>query len=347
MADMPDAGGPPAPSGGAGWVAPDPAITVRSAAGSTRYPQAGLPTGRVPATGTVVTPGSVPLRPLELGDILDGTFSTIRRNPRATLGLSALLVTVQELLSLAAQALTGELPTATFGRGDGALALTGVGTVIGYVIAAVIGAVLTGMIVVVVSEDVLGRRTTAGQVWRRVRPRIGALLVASVLVGALPYLGLVFLVAPGILLWGGWALTTPALVLEGLGPLRAIGRSWRLAWPAFGRVWAVRALSVLLGNVMQLLVAVPFALVATITAVLAGTGQDSQLPGYALAIIALGAIVAGTLVEPFYAGVLALLYVDRRMRAEGFDITIALANRDSTGAGPRVGTTVGPAGGRL
>ncbi|HEX5495203.1 MAG TPA: hypothetical protein VFX70_11585 [Mycobacteriales bacterium] len=332
MTDLPGAGHVPAPAEGIPWAAPDPAVGGRSV-GPARYPGTDRPDRRVPVSGTAVTPGSVPLRPLELGDILDGTFATIRRNPRATLGLSALLVTGQELLVLAAQALTGGLPTATFGSGEDTFGLPDLGTAIGFVISAVVGAVLGGMIVVVVSEDVLGRRTTAGQVWRRVRPRTGALLVAAVLVGVLPYLGLALLVVPGVLVWGGWALTTPALVLEGLGPFRAVRRSWRLVRPAFGRVWAVRALSVLLGDIMRLLVAVPFALVATGSAVLTGAGQGAPLPGYALALVALGAIVAGTLVEPFVAGVSALLYVDRRMRAEGLDIVIALAGR---GSGPGV-----------
>ena len=42
----------------------------------------------------------VPLRPLDIGDLLDGTFTTIRRNPRSTVGLAALLVTLQQLLTV-------------------------------------------------------------------------------------------------------------------------------------------------------------------------------------------------------------------------------------------------------
>lgn len=272
--------------------------------------------------------GSVPLRPLDLGDVLDGTFAAIRRNPRTVLGLAALLVTLQELLTLIVQAMTGDLPDAMFnGDGDGIAFFGGTGLAVGLVIRAVIGAVLTGMIVVVVSEDVLGRRPTVGAVWHRVRKRLGGLIVAALLVGVLPYAALLLLVAPGVLLWGGWALTMPALVLEGQGPLRAIRRSWRLAWPAFWRVWSVRLLSVVLGRVMEYLVAIPFALVAAVTTVLTGADTDGQLPAYALAVVALGAVVAGTLVEPFYAGVLALLYIDRRMRAEGLDITLQIGDR--------------------
>ena len=58
------------------------------------------------------------------------------------------------------------------------------------------GAVLTGMLVVVVSEDVLGRRVTAADVWRRIRPRLWPLLLAAAIAGILPYVGLVFLSFP-------------------------------------------------------------------------------------------------------------------------------------------------------
>ncbi|HYT09183.1 MAG TPA: hypothetical protein VEL73_00820, partial [Mycobacteriales bacterium] len=163
------------------------------------------------------------------------------------MGLAALLVTVQQALVVAVQLLVGGLPT-TADLGSAALSLQLVGGyegVLGALVSAVVGAVLTGMLVVVVSEDVLGRRVTVGQVWTRIRGRLVALLVASAFAGLLPYVGLVALVIPGVILWVGWSLTTPALVIEGIGPFRALGRSWRLAWPDFFRVLGIRLLSVL------------------------------------------------------------------------------------------------------
>jgi hypothetical protein len=175
------------------------------------------------------------------------------------------------------------------------------------------------MIVVVVSEDVLGRRTSIRDVVRAVRPRLGALVVAAVLAGALPYLGLVLLVVPGVFLWGAWALTTPALIVEGLGPVRALRRSWRLAVPAFWWVWGIRVLSVLIGLLMQAILVLPFVAVASGLASLLDPTAPAVQP-LALVLTVLGNIVAGTVVSPFLAGVQALLYVDRRMRAEGLDI---------------------------
>lgn len=274
-------------------------------------------------------PGGIPLRPLSVGDLLDGTFSTIRRNPRATVGLAALLVTVQQALALTAQLLTSGIPTLT-GFADQTFslgAIGGYGDVIGLLLAAVVGAVLTGMLVVVVSEDVLGRTVTAGEVWRRVRGRLWPLLLAAAITGILPYLGLVFLLVPGIILWGAWALTTPALVLEGLGPIAAIKRSWRLAWPSFGRVWGVRTLSELLAALMTYLIAVPLTLAGLLLAYALGASEGDQLPIAALVMTVLAGIAAGTVTAPFLAGVLALLYVDRRMRAEGLDLVLRREER--------------------
>ncbi len=305
------------------WAAPDsravrpPAPAVPPTPPSTAA--ANRP-GRAP-----VTPGSIPLRPLSTGDILDGTFATIRRNPRTVLGLSAIFVTVQELVTVTAQALTGQLPTPVVDVRQGSSAELGVTVtgVVGYVLAAIVGAVLTGMIVVVVTEDVLGRRTPIRDVARVVRPRLGALMVASILAAALPYLGLVALVAPGVLLWGAWSLTTPALIVEGIGPFRALRRSWRLALPTFWRVWGIRALSVLIGLLMQAVLLLPFLVVAAGLASLLDAYAAGTVPLLVLVLTVVGNIVAGTVVSPFLAGVLgvlALLYVDRRMRAEALDI---------------------------
>ena len=92
------------------------------------------------------------------------------------------------------------------------------------------------------------------------------------------------------------------------------------------RVWGIRSLSVILAWLMQNLIVIPFALLGALIGVGLGAGED-PLPWPALALVVLGTIVAGTVVEPFLAGVVALLYVDRRMRAEGLDIAVQLRIR--------------------
>ncbi|MCA1657577.1 MAG: hypothetical protein LC713_07725, partial [Actinobacteria bacterium] len=54
-------------------------------------------------------PGPVPLRPLGVGEMLDGALSIIRRHPRITIGLAAVIVTVEQTISVVAQVSTGSI----------------------------------------------------------------------------------------------------------------------------------------------------------------------------------------------------------------------------------------------
>jgi hypothetical protein len=322
------------PGLGRGVQRPDPAPAPWSAPDVVGGGHAGSAPGVPPPTVQTVPPvyqppqDGIPLRPLGVGELLDGTFSTIRRNPRATVGLAALLVTLQQVISLAVQLGTDGLPTQVGDETESIEALVGgFGGITSALVSAVIAAVITGMLVVVVSEDVLGRRVSAADVWRRIRPRLWPLLLAAAMAGILPYVGLLFLIVPGLILWALWALTTPALVLEGLGPIAALRRSAQLAGPALIRVWGVRSLSVLMGLLIQALIALPFGLIAVLI-VLAGDGDPGTTATVAiLALDVLGAIVAGMITAPFLAGVLALLYIDRRMRAEGLDFVLRRQER--------------------
>jgi hypothetical protein len=320
----------PGPDGGVSGL--DPGRTPWSAPDATggRVAAAGVPIPAAQTAPPTYRPqqDGIPLRPLGVGELLDGTFSTIRRNPRATVGLAALLVALQQVISLAVQLATNGLPTQVGGETPSIQVLIGgFGGITSALVAAVIGAVITGMLVVVVSEDVLGRRVTAADVWRRIRPRVWALLLAAAIAGILPYVGLLFLILPGLILWSLWALTTPALVLEGLGPFAALRRSAQLAGPALVRVFGVRTLSVLMGLLIQVLIALPFGLIAALI-VVAGDGEPGTTATVAiLALDALGGILAGMITAPFLAGVLALLYIDRRMRAEGLDFVLRRQER--------------------
>jgi hypothetical protein len=308
------------------WSAPDaPGAGRATAAGGNPAP----PAQSVPPVYRPQQDG-IPLRPLGVGELLDGTFSTIRRNPRATVGLAAVLVTLQQLISLAVELGTNGLPTRV-GIGDETASIQnligGFGGITGALLSAVIGALITGMLVVVVSEDVLGRRVGAADVWRRIRPRLWPLLLASAIAGIVPYVGLLFFVVPGLILWALWAMTTPALVLEGLGPFAALRRSAQLASPALIRVWCVRALSVLMGLLIQALIALPFGLIGVLIVVANDSDPGTVATIAILAVSVLGGILAGMITAPFLAGVLALLYIDRRMRAEGLDFVLRRQER--------------------
>ncbi|PZS33890.1 MAG: hypothetical protein DLM59_05755 [Pseudonocardiales bacterium] len=298
--------------------------------------------------------------------MLDGALSIIRRQPRITMGLAAVVVTVQQAISVVAQVSTGSiggafLPGANLASvGNPLDSLVGAGlSVLNLVVATVLGAILTGMLMVVVGESVVGRTVDLAEVWRRVKPRFWALLGGSLLAGLLPWLGVILaaaaglalgltvngvagavlggllgvilLVFPGAYLWGMLSLTTPAITLERLGPLRGLRRSWQLVRPDFWRVWGTRALSSVIGSFLTGIISTPFVVVGTIVLLLGGV--STQPAGWRqivfLVISAVGGIVAGSVVQPYLSGVIGLLYVDRRMRGEGLDIALQETARTS------------------
>lgn len=299
----------------------------------------GPPADWTPATE--LRPGLIPLRPLALGEILDGAFSVVRRNPKATLGWSAIVIVVSQLISVGVGLVDGSLGSAL--DATGASSTFGAGPIGGRLLTLVVSAasigVLTGFVAVVVADAVLGRAPTFGEVWGRVRPRVLPLLVVAVLSGVLPYLALVALVLPGIFLWGALALAPPALVLERLTVGASLRRSWRLATKDWWRVFGIRLIAVLIAGVISAVLLVPAGIVGGISSARSLGSADSR-PIAFLIIIAIVATVAGILTQPFVAAVTVLLYIDRRMRAEALDVALA-----SAAGGPASGTLrPGPSG---
>jgi len=260
--------------------------------------------------------------------VLDGVFSTIRRHAGLVLGMSAVVAALQAVLSVVIPGLLGSFSVPFDPNADPTTsqvqteAFQLASQLLGFVVTAILGALLAGAIVVIVGEAVLGRPVTAGAVWGKVRPRIWALLWCSLVVGVVPVLGLILFIAPGVWLWGAWALATPALVLEGLGPIKAIRRSYRLVKGAWWRTFFIRVLAWLIAAVVGGVIAAPFAIIG---ALVSGTDFTTGVPMTFIALYALGTALAAAITLPFAAGVQALLYVDRRIRAEALDVTLAEA----------------------
>ncbi|WP_205856733.1 hypothetical protein, partial [Phytoactinopolyspora endophytica] len=207
-------------------------------------------------------PGVVPLRPLGVGEILDGAVTTIRRNPRVMLGLSAAVAIITQLIGMAVtwvilddvatlEEINGnqvttdevlEVLASTLGGLGVLLFVTWIGTVF-----------LTGMLTVVVGRAVIGQHLTLAETWQHAKPRLlrlfgltllytliwsGALWVVVALTVflagdspdaalAMLFLGGLVAVLLSIWLYVRYSLATPALMLEtdstGNGPPVPIG----------------------------------------------------------------------------------------------------------------------------
>jgi Membrane domain of glycerophosphoryl diester phosphodiesterase len=304
-------------------------------------------------------PGIIPLRPLRLGEILDGTVKMVRANPKATLGLSAVVgaltglpVAVTEAVTmretgggdplLVDPATSEELSTST-------LAAQSASSVLSVLLTFVATTILTGLLTRVLGRAVFGARITVGEAWRMTRSRVWALLGLSLLVGlviSLP-LAVVVLLAVGVgvasdvtgiavgvvggLAWVAYAvilgtrltLAPAALVLERLGVTDAMRRSWRLVRGDTWRVLGIIVVTQLLIAVVGAVATVPFTMGAGVLAAV-GPGSVAVAAGVAV-LLAVGQTLASMLTYPFTAGVYGLLYTDRRMRAEAFDLELQTA----------------------
>jgi hypothetical protein len=369
--------GPPAgqspPSGGHAWGPPP-----------------GAPGGWGWGPQPEVKPGVVPLRPLGVGEILDGAISAMRAHARPMLGLSAVVVTVSQLVAFGALVLLlQDLSSASAALDEtssfdevldvfaDAAAVAGVSVLLDWV--AVI--FLTGMLTVVVSRAVLGQRATVGDAWASLRPRLGRLVLVSLLttaivlgVGVVPWLpGLALaaagadagvtaaLLVPGavasavlmVWLYVSLALATPALVLEKQTVRGALGRSRRLVRGSWWRVLGILLLAALLTMIIASIIATPFQLVGGGGDAFFSPGGGTAEPSTgALFVATLGQIIGSTLTYPFGAAVTVLLYVDLRMRREGLDLELARAaglrhpREDAPGpGGPGAGGAPGGWGG--
>jgi hypothetical protein len=272
----------------------------------------------------------VPLRPLGLGEVLDGAVETVRRNPRTTLAFGAALMAVQQAVAVPVQFLVQDVALGAARGSDPAAVLAGllalgVSSAAVFAVGTVVSVVLGGAIAVLVGEAVLGHRLGAAQVWVRVRHRLFALLGLGVGVTVALGAGLLALGFGAVFVFVVVAVTAPALMLEDAGIAQAFRRSWRLTIRDFWRVLAIRTVAYLVSTMLTLVLALPF----TIGAVVLGGGPFASGPAplSAFALTALGALVAGAVAGPFGGAVDALLYLDRRMRAEGLDIDLGQRER--------------------
>jgi Membrane domain of glycerophosphoryl diester phosphodiesterase len=359
---QPPAGGQGGPDGGATrWRAPEEDPEAARQWGQPPPPSWGAPAPQTWGPPTRPPAGIVPLRPLTVGEILDGAFQAIRSNPRTMVGTAAAVVAAVTVVSLVPQALLldriKDNPFFTQGPqasvADQLDAVTGIGEsrAVPLVLTFVAVTMLQALLIVPVSEAVVGRRMDAGQMWRRARNRLPAALglaivtglatlagalamlvpgIVALLAGAQTFgivlilLGAVAAVVVGLFLYVRWSLSAPALILENARIGTAMGRSWRLVAGSWWRVFGILLLAGIIVSIGQAVVTVPVGLLAGLPA----AGEPSQYASLPLTfaqllISGIGTIVAGAIFYPFSAAVTALLYIDLRMRREGLDVRLA------------------------
>jgi membrane-anchored glycerophosphoryl diester phosphodiesterase (GDPDase) len=141
----------------------------------------------------------------------------------------------------------------------------------------------------------------------------------SVLSMLVPALMLLVLVPPLVYLSVRLMLVTPLIVLESLGPVQAIKRSWALTQRSF---WRLLVLVVVLGLLSLLLISLPELLISFAGVLLMADPNLIQPMSIAAAVLT----QCGTiLVLPLQWLAYTLTYYDLRVRSEGYDLEQQIA----------------------
>jgi hypothetical protein len=185
------------------------------------------------------------------------------------------------------------------------------GALLGWVVGTGSAAVLVALITVVISlvgtfwlqgalvyavEDVRDGRidSSIGDLFERVRPYLGTLVVAGILAGLGIALGLVLLIVPGLILLTWWCLIVPVIVLEEKHVGESFGRSRELVrghgWTVFGVVIITGLASAIASGVIQSIFSF----------------LDPFLRYW------IGGTIANAIVDPFLAIALTLMYFHLR-----------------------------------
>ncbi|MBK6778071.1 MAG: hypothetical protein IPG75_00585 [Gemmatimonadetes bacterium] len=243
------------------------------------------------------------LRPLTLGEILDVAFGLYR-----SLFLPLLVVTL----------VTSALPVvlSVYIESAGGALLNLPMYFLNLLLNAVLGAIASAAATFVVSDSYMGRAISARDAFARATPFIGRLIVLGVLMSLVIGIGLVCVIIPGVILFTGLALSTPALVIEGLPSANAaMGRSWALTRGFRGKLFWV------LVTVLVLILLPTIALGG-----FAAASGDATLLEPTVSPATLGWLVAASLIQlliyPLFYCVLTVAYYDLRVRKEAFDLEV-------------------------
>jgi len=280
-----------------------------------------------------------------VGDIVDRMLRLLRANPVLFIGIAVLPTLVSAVLQRAvgltqtfdlsqfsAALNTAPGATPTFPRQLQPVdpALAAVVAVVSVLLSVVQAAALTYAI----GQRYLGRAETIGDAYSkgvRALPRllvsaivvvvafavvIGVVAVvvalsASALAVVAVILGLVgfFFVLPWAFL--SLAFVTPAIVLEGLGPVAGIKRSFQLVdkarWRTLGLWFLMGIIASLLGIIFSIIFLASFVAEPTLSAVLQTAAT----------------VASGSISGPLLYGALTILYYDMRVRKEAFDLQLA------------------------
>jgi hypothetical protein len=232
---------------------------------------------------------------MQIGDPIGEGWAIYKRFWRHLLPIALVTYLVISLVTLLFAAIAGAL---------GALAAG---------IVSIAGAFLLQAALVEAVADVRDGRADLSltQTISRALPRLGAIVVASVLAAIAIGIGLVLILVPGLFLLTIWSLIVPVIVLEGKSALDSFGRSRELVrghgWTVFGVILVTIVISLIVSLVLH--------------AIFSGLSYD--VDSY------VSNVIGNTLIAPFAAAAWTSMYFRLRKTDDAPPVPAGAAFTDS------------------
>lgn len=296
-------------------------------------------TDRVESWRTVI-----PMHPLSVGETLDSTVRLIRFNPGPYIGFPIVIMLVVTALEV--------LVTFAFGQSvisaDDLLASGTSSTTISFLLNLVANLLIVVAGARVTVASVRGQKLTLAETFdlakqniARITARVIGLTVLFIVLAIatvalytaglfllrliapfdLPAVGMIFFIIGVLLLtvaivftvFYRFSIATPALVVEDIGPLRAMSRSWKLTKGSFGYFLGLAA--TLIGIFIVLVFIIGFVVGMTVGITPFDAQEPSPINAFSSIVIA---FVISAISTPISMALTNLVYINMRMRRENF-----------------------------
>ena len=272
------------------------------------------------------------LRPLGIGEILDVGIKIYWRNAWTLFRIVLFVVLPAQVLVgiIQVSALPNDVDTnfnyslspgieTTRNDISGSEATTfAVGFAVALIVNALAGKLAQAACFRAVADAYLGEQIGWRSSLRYALRRFPAVIVLSLLSTIFIGLGTLACVIPGIYLWGAFFVAIPVLLVEGARPMRALGRSRELV---SGRWWGTIGVAIIGYLLVSIVGGVLTGLIVGVA--LASPDQNTVL-GFTVNTIA--TTLSSMITTPAVAAFATVLYIDLRVRKEGFDLLL-LAQR--------------------
>lgn len=282
----------------------------------------------------------VRLRPLPLAELLDETFKLYRRHFAVIAGVSLVVILPNLIVTLLSGSYRANPITyiqQLLQNANDPAALQAIQNrqsqftssplyLLSFPVAILMYPFTTGALYRAATSLAAGNVETIGSILAGTARRYFALFGIAILTGLVAICFIAIITIP-VVIWVlvRWAVATPALFAEGIGPIKALGRSWNLVRDNWWRTVGVLIIVAIMVSLIQSALGVLFTGVA---AVLPGLGDDLRA-----GLVATMATLVNALVGAITPIALTMLYLDLRVRKEGLDLD-QLARQAAPGAAP-------------